>query len=78
MLLIQVLYGISEYSEYFKAERDVREVKVSLEKNLPTEVLETETVIILEIVATVKGNTDLKGSAVLLIELPTREDTTTG
>lgn len=75
-ILMELFYFI-EHASYFEAERELRDVKVSVTDNLPPNILETESVIVVEIVATVKGNPELKGSAALVIRLLDGAGTTT-
>lgn len=63
-----------DYSSHFRAELNERTVVVSLDTNLDSEVIMEQSILTLEIVATVKDNTALAGSTVLIITLPTIED----
>lgn len=62
-----------EHANYFKAENTGGQIVVTVRENLPEDVLETESVIILTIVATVEADNDLTDSAVLVISLPEKK-----
>lgn len=64
----------SEYKSYFDVQRDGQQVQVTLKNDLPSDVLEDESIstVILTIVAT-ESVLSLKGSTVLLITLPAKE-----
>lgn len=46
---------------------------MSVSENLPADVLESESTIVLTIVASVKDNADLTGSTILIISLPEKQ-----
>lgn len=72
------MYFLIEYKEYFRLSRNGRNVEITLGNDLPETILESQSYIILTIVASVEGNSDLKGSTVLIISLPEKNEQSTG
>lgn len=64
---------IVDFKDYFTATRNERNVALSLDENLPDNVLQANSVIVLTLVATVEGSSDLTGYTVVIISLPDSE-----
>lgn len=71
---MQLSILILDYSLYFTVLREGRNIIVSVNENLPSEVVKEKSHLVLTILANPEGNADLIASAVLIIALPVVEN----